>query len=75
MLPSERKIVHLALAETGRSCSTESEGEEPERRVVVSPAKLTVAAETIAAIATPPGRGAIAIVRASGPRVRGVSAA
>jgi spoIIIJ-associated protein len=36
MLPSERKIVHLALADSPL-VSTESEGEEPERRVVVSP--------------------------------------
>ncbi|MGH7737503.1 MAG: protein jag [Candidatus Tyrphobacter sp.] len=36
MLPSERKIVHLALAEND-SVRTESEGEEPERRVVVFP--------------------------------------
>lgn len=36
MLPSERKIVHLALAEAG-NVRTESEGEEPERRVVVFP--------------------------------------
>jgi spoIIIJ-associated protein len=38
MLPSERKIVHLALA-TSELVRTESEGEEPERRVVVFPAK------------------------------------
>jgi spoIIIJ-associated protein len=36
MLPSERKIVHLALADH-ESVRTESEGEEPERRVVVFP--------------------------------------
>jgi spoIIIJ-associated protein len=36
MLPSERKIVHLALADDER-VRTESEGEEPERRVVVFP--------------------------------------
>jgi spoIIIJ-associated protein len=36
MLPSERKIVHLALAEFS-DVRTESEGEEPERRVVVFP--------------------------------------
>jgi spoIIIJ-associated protein len=36
MLPSERKIVHLALA-TSELVRTESEGEEPERRVVVHP--------------------------------------
>jgi tRNA modification GTPase len=33
-----------------------------------------VTAETIAAIATPPGRGAVAIVRASGPGVRAIAA-
>jgi len=36
MLPSERKIVHLALAENG-NVRTESEGAEPERRVVIFP--------------------------------------
>jgi spoIIIJ-associated protein len=36
MLPSERKIVHLALADS-EFARTESEGEEPERRVVVFP--------------------------------------
>jgi predicted RNA-binding protein Jag len=36
MLPSERKIVHLALADS-EHVRTESEGEEPERRVVVFP--------------------------------------
>ena len=36
MLPSERKIVHLALAEDER-VRTESEGQEPERRLVVYP--------------------------------------
>ncbi|MBV8727890.1 MAG: hypothetical protein JO233_08890 [Candidatus Eremiobacteraeota bacterium] len=36
MLPSERKIIHLALAESPY-VRTESEGVEPERRVVVHP--------------------------------------
>ena len=36
MLPSERKIVHLALAEN-TYVRTESEGAEPERRVVIHP--------------------------------------
>lgn len=36
MLPSERKIIHLALAASS-VVRTESEGEEPERRVVVYP--------------------------------------
>lgn len=36
MLPSERKIIHLALA-TSEHVRTESEGEEPERRVVIHP--------------------------------------
>src|SRR5579872_5221380 len=36
MLPSERKIVHLALAEN-QYVRTESEGVEPERRVVIFP--------------------------------------
>ncbi len=36
MLPSERKIVHLALA-ASELVRTESEGEEPERRVVIHP--------------------------------------
>jgi spoIIIJ-associated protein len=36
MLPSERKIIHLALA-SSELVRTESEGEEPERRVVVFP--------------------------------------
>ncbi len=36
MLPSERKIVHLALADSPL-VRTESEGEEPERCVVVFP--------------------------------------
>ncbi len=36
MLPSERKIIHLALANS-ELVRTESEGEEPERRVVVFP--------------------------------------
>jgi len=36
MLPSERKIVHIALAENPM-VRTESEGVEPERRVVVFP--------------------------------------
>jgi len=36
MLPSERKIVHLALA-ANEQVRTESEGAEPERRVVVFP--------------------------------------
>jgi len=37
MNPSERRIVHFALQSFG-GVSTHSEGEEPERRVVVSPA-------------------------------------
>jgi len=36
MLPSERKIIHLALAEN-QYVRTESEGVEPERHVVVHP--------------------------------------
>lgn len=36
MLPSERKVIHLALAENPY-VTTESTGVEPERRVVVSP--------------------------------------
>lgn len=36
MLPSERKIVHLALADS-QHVRTESEGVEPERRVVIFP--------------------------------------
>jgi spoIIIJ-associated protein len=36
MLPSERKVVHLALADNP-FVSTESSGVDPERRVVVSP--------------------------------------
>ncbi len=36
MLPSERKIVHLSLADFP-DVRTESEGEEPERRIVVFP--------------------------------------
>lgn len=36
MLPSERKIVHIALAEN-QYVRTESEGVEPERRVVIFP--------------------------------------
>jgi len=36
MLPSERKVIHIALA-TSDLVRTESEGEEPERRVVVHP--------------------------------------
>jgi spoIIIJ-associated protein len=36
MLPSERKIVHLALADN-EFVRTESEGAEPERRVVIFP--------------------------------------
>lgn len=36
MLPSERKIIHLALANSD-TVRTESEGEEPERRVVIFP--------------------------------------
>lgn len=36
MLPSERKIIHLALASSD-VVRTESEGEEPERRVVIFP--------------------------------------
>jgi spoIIIJ-associated protein len=36
MLPSERKIVHLAIADNP-AVRTESEGEEPERRVVIFP--------------------------------------
>ena len=36
MLPSERKIIHLALASSDL-VRTESEGEEPERRVVIFP--------------------------------------
>jgi spoIIIJ-associated protein len=36
MLPSERKIVHLVLADS-EHVRTESEGEEPERRVVIHP--------------------------------------
>jgi spoIIIJ-associated protein len=36
MLPSERKIVHIALADDER-VRTESEGVEPERRLVVFP--------------------------------------
>lgn len=37
MSPSERRIVHFALQSFG-GVSTHSEGEEPERRVIVSPA-------------------------------------
>jgi spoIIIJ-associated protein len=37
MNPSERRIVHFALQSFG-GVSTHSEGEEPERRVIVSPA-------------------------------------
>jgi spoIIIJ-associated protein len=36
MLPSERKIIHLVLADSPH-VRTESEGEEPERRVVIHP--------------------------------------
>ena len=36
MLPSERKIVHITIADS-ELVRTESEGEEPERRVVVFP--------------------------------------
>jgi len=36
MLPSERKVIHIALAENP-FVSTESSGAEPERRVVVIP--------------------------------------
>jgi spoIIIJ-associated protein len=36
MLPSERKIVHLALSESSH-VRTESEGVDPDRRLVVSP--------------------------------------
>ena len=36
MLPSERKIIHLAIADSPL-VRTESEGEEPERRVVIFP--------------------------------------
>jgi len=36
MLPSERKVIHLALAENP-FVTTESTGSEPERRVVVTP--------------------------------------
>jgi spoIIIJ-associated protein len=36
MLPSERKIVHLALSESSL-VTTESEGVDPDRRLVVSP--------------------------------------
>ena len=36
MLPSERKIVHLALSESS-VVRTESEGVDPDRRLVVSP--------------------------------------
>jgi spoIIIJ-associated protein len=36
MLPSERKIIHLILADS-ELVRTESEGEEPERRVVIFP--------------------------------------
>jgi spoIIIJ-associated protein len=36
MLPSERKIIHLTLADSDL-VRTESEGEEPERRVVIFP--------------------------------------
>ena len=36
MLPSERKIVHIALADSPL-VRTESEGEEPERCVVIFP--------------------------------------
>jgi spoIIIJ-associated protein len=36
MLPSERKVIHLALADNP-FVTTESAGVEPERRVVVSP--------------------------------------
>ncbi len=36
MLPSERKVVHLALADSP-FVSTQSEGVEPERRLIVSP--------------------------------------
>ena len=43
MLPSERKIVHLALAES-ELVRTESEGEEPERRVVVFPGRVACGA-------------------------------
>ncbi len=40
----------------------------------MTPAAIAVAGDTIAAIATPPGRGAIAIVRCSGPAARRIAA-
>jgi predicted RNA-binding protein Jag len=36
MLPSERKVIHLALADSP-FVTTESTGVEPDRRVVVTP--------------------------------------
>ena len=65
MLPSERKIVHLALAD-----SPFVQHGIRRRRTRTPGGRLTQVRDTIAAIATPPGRGAIAIVRVSGEEAR-----
>ncbi len=68
MLPSERKIVHLVLAESrGRAHRIRRRRARAARCHL--PPLSDSSTDTIAAIATPPGKGAIAIVRVSGPAV------
>jgi len=45
MSASERKIVHMALREM-KDVITQSSGDEPDRRVVIQPAKISVPRET-----------------------------
>ena len=70
MLPSERKIVHLSLA-ASENCPHGVGGRRTRalrrRASSLSTGAHTGHSDTIAAIATPPGRGAIAVVRVSGP--------
>ena len=72
--PYERRIVHMAVAEVP-GVTTESVGDAFSKTVLISLTEVGALAapmsfsthDTIVAIATPPGRGGIGVVRLSGP--------